>query len=142
MKPDKNDRRMGPLLGILLLFIWFTVLFYISERCPYQCHIYGPLFSWASLGPILLFLQAGNHLMYYRKLGGIEAVRSMNSLESCLLGFVIWLIVTGLFFMDTGTSYLNTLGGYLTILAILLIWDWNTKRKYLQTETGEGDYSA
>lgn len=139
MKPDNIDKNVGPFFGLFLCIIWLAILFFIEGGLyPNQNLMTKPLFSWINLGLLPFFVTAGSYLMYYRKLGGIEAFRSLLGLKNYLIGFVIWLIVILLFFRDSGISYmLIVLGGYLTIIAILLIGDRNAKRKFLQNETGE-----
>ena len=138
MKPDNIDKNTGPFFGLLLCIIWLAVLFFIEGRLyPNQNLMTKPLFSWINIGLLPFFASAGTYLLYYRKSGGIEAFRSLIGLKSCLLGFAIWVIVILLFFMDSGISYMITgIGGFVTMIAIVLIRDRNAKRKYLQNETG------
>jgi len=87
--------------------------------------IQNPLIAWLNIGLILFFVYAGNYLLYSRKLGGIETVRSMIFLKSSILGFLIWLSVIGiLFFMRCDVPYLiNGFGGFLTIIVVYVLWN-------------------
>jgi len=138
MKPDNIDKNIGPFFGLLLCIIWLAVLFFIERGLyPNLSLMTKPLFSWINIGLLPFFVSAGSYQLYYRKLGGIEAFRSLSGLKSCLLGFAIWVIVILLFFMDSGISYMITdVGGFVTMIVIVLIGDRNAKRKYLQNETG------
>ncbi|WP_157199014.1 hypothetical protein [Methanolacinia paynteri] len=93
------------------------------------------LVSWINIGLIPFFVSLGVYLLYYRKFGGVEAARSMIALKCVLIGFAIWLIVIWLFLMESGISYmLVDAGGFLIIIALILIFEWKTKRGCLISE--------
>ena len=91
------------------------------------------LVAWINMGLIPFFISAGNHMIYYRKLGGVESARSLAALKCCLTGFAVWLIVIRLFLTGSGISYMPVVaGGYIFILAIVLICDMRVKNNKKQ----------
>ena len=136
MKPDKNDRIIGPLFGLLLCIIWLAVIIFIEGLFfPGQNMADNLLISWINIGLIPFFVSLGVYLLYYRKFGGVEAARSMIALKCVLAGFAIWLVVIRLFLMESGISYmLVDAGGFLIIIALILIFEWKVKRDYQNSE--------
>lgn len=93
------------------------------------------LISWINIGLIPFFVSLGVYLLYYRKLGGVEAARSLIALKGVLFGFAIWFVVIWLFLMESGISYmLVDAGGFLIIIALILIFEWKVKRGCLNPE--------
>jgi len=124
--PNKLNRIIGPIFGVLLCIIWIAFLISIERVIfPHQSFVHKPLIAWLNMGLIPFFVNAGNYLLYSRKLGNIETVRSMIFLKSCLLGFLIWLSVIGiLYFMRCDVPYLiNGFGGFLTIIVVYVLWN-------------------
>ena len=136
MKPDKNDRIIGPLFGLVLCIIWFVVIIFIEGLFfPGQNMSNSLLISWINIGLIPFFVSLGVYLLYYRKFGGVEAARSMIGLLCVLVGFAVWFVVIWLFLMESGISYmLVDAGGFLLIIALILIFEWKVKRDYQNSE--------
>lgn len=138
MKPDRTDRIMGAVFGILLCILWILIVLFVEGRLyPDQNLVKNPLISWVNIGLIPFLAVAGNHLIYYRKLGGVETAQSLAGLKSYLAGFAIWAVVIGFFLMDSGISYMTlNIVGFLFIIAIVLIYERKVKRDYRNNETG------
>jgi hypothetical protein len=67
---------------------------------------------------------AGEHLLYTRKLGGLETIRIIIFLKSNIVGFIIWILVIGLLSLHVDIpNPAYAMGGYLIILIIYLLWN-------------------
>lgn len=94
--PDKYDKDLGFILGVLLVIIWIALSLFVQNALfPRQNFTENPFTAWLTLGLMPFVILAGNHLIYRRKLGGIETVRSVIGLKSNLLGFLLWFLVLG-----------------------------------------------
>ncbi len=96
--PDKYDKELGFVFGLLLVIIWIALLLFIENAFfPRQGLWQNPFTAWLTLGLLPFVMMSGDHLIYRRKLGGIETVRSVIGLKSNLLGFLLWFPVLGIF---------------------------------------------
>jgi hypothetical protein len=139
--PDKYDRELGVIFGILLVIIWIALLLFVGQALlPRQVFTEKPFRAWLTVGLIPFIIMAGNYLIYHRKLGGTETVRSVIGLKSNLLGFLLWFGVLGVLYL-AGYSLpyqVNGIGGLLTILALYLAWDWSATRRNPQPVMEQG----
>lgn len=139
--PDKYDKDLGFIFGVLLVIIWIALLFLIGQAIfPRQSFMENPFLAWLNVGLILFVIMAGNYLIYHRKLGGIETFRSVIGLKSNLLGFLLWFAVLGVLHLAGYTlSYqVNGVGGLLTILILYLAWDWSATRRKPHASAEQG----
>ncbi|WP_292521442.1 hypothetical protein [Methanoculleus sp.] len=114
--PDKYDKDLGFILGVLLVIIWIALSLFVQNALfPRQNFTENPFTAWLTLGLMPFVILAGNHLIYRRKLGGIETVRSVIGLKSNLLGFLLWFLVLGVLHLaGYAISYqVNGVGGFL-----------------------------
>jgi len=94
--PDKYDKELGFILGVLLVIIWIALLLFVQDAVFLrQSFMENPFTAWLTLGLIPFVIIAGNYLIYHRKLGGLETARSVIGLKSNLLGFLLWFGVLG-----------------------------------------------
>lgn len=137
-EPEKTGRIIGPVFGVMLFIIWISFLLLVESNIyPQQSFIHKPLIIWLNYGLIPFFVNAGNYLLYSRKSGSFQTFRSVTMLKSSLLGFLIWLLVIGLFFIQSGISYwTNVLGGYFTIIVVYFLWYGYASRKYPHSNLG------
>ncbi|HOI14109.1 MAG TPA: hypothetical protein PLG75_09630 [Methanoculleus sp.] len=129
---DKYDKDLGFILGILLVIIWIALLFLIGQALfPRQIFTENPFRAWINVGLIPFVIMSGNYLIYYRKLGGIETVRSVIGLKSNLLGFLLCFAVLVVLHLAGYTLpyQINAIGGLLVILVLYLAWDWSATRR-------------
>lgn len=139
--PDKYDKDLGFILGILLVIIWIALLLFVQNALfPRQVFTENPFTAWLTVGLIPFVAMAGNYLIYHRKLGGIETVRSVIGLKSNLLGFLLWFTILGVLHLTGYTlSYqINAIGGLLVILVLYLAWDWSATRRKPHTSAEQG----
>ncbi|KAF5081885.1 hypothetical protein [Methanoculleus horonobensis] len=139
--PDKYDRELGAIFGVLLVIIWIALLFLIGQALfPRQVFTQNPFRAWFTLGLIPFVAYAGNYLLYTRKLGGIETVRSVIWLKSNFLGFLLWFAVLGVLYLaGYAIPYqTNGVGGLLTILVLYLAWDWSVMRRKPRVDAEQG----
>ena len=132
-KPEKSDRYLGIILGLLLWFIWIGLLIIIGRTFyPKEVLIANPTIYWLYLGPMGFLIIAGEHILYNRKLGGIETIRSLMFLKINIVCFIIWIIVIGLLslYLDISREA-YFVGGYTVILIVYLLWNRDASRKYL-----------
>jgi len=130
--PDKHDKDLGFILGILLVIIWIALLLFVQNALfPRQVFTENPFTAWLTVGLMPFVAMAGNYLIYYRKLGDIKTVRSVILLKSNLLGFLLWFAVLGVLHLaGYAISYrVNAIGGLLVILVLYLAWDWSAMRR-------------
>lgn len=139
--PDTSDKELGFIFGILLVVIWIALSLFVQNALfPRQSFTENPFTAWLTVGLMPFVAIAGNYLIYYRKLGDIETVRSVIGLKSNLLGFLLWFGVLGVLHL-AGYSLpyqVNGIGGLLTILALNLAWDWSTTRRNPHTGAEQG----
>lgn len=131
-KPEKSDRYLGIILGLLLWFIWIGLLIIIGRTFyPKEVLTANPTIYWLYLGPMGFLIIAGEHILYNRKLGGIETIRSLMFLKINIVCFIIWIIVIGLLslYLDISRQAYFA-GGYTVILIVYLLWNRNVSRKY------------
>ena len=75
--PDKYDKEPGFIFGLLLVIIWIALLLFVQGALfPRQVFTQNPFTAWLTLGLIPFVVMIGDHQIYRRELGGIEAVRS------------------------------------------------------------------
>ena len=130
--PDKYDKDLGFIFGILLVIIWIALLLFVQNALfPRQSFTDNPFTAWLTVGLIPFVMMVGNYLIYHRKLGNIETVRSVIGLTSNLLGFLLWLAVLGVLHLGGyAISYqANAIGGLLMILVLYLAWDRSATRR-------------
>jgi len=139
--PDKYDKDLGFIFGILLVIIWIALLIFVETTLfPRQNFWQNPFISWLNVGLLPFVGMAGNYLIYHRKLGGIETVRSVIGLKSNLLGFLLWFAVLGVLHLaGYAVPYqVNGVGGLLVVLVLYLAWDWSATRRDPHASTGQG----
>ena len=138
--PDKYDKDLGFIFGILLVIIWVALLHFVGQALfPRQVFTENPFRAWFTVGLIPFVIMAGNYLIYYRKLGSVETVRSVIGLKSNLLGFLLWFAVLVVLHLAgyTPPYQVNAIGGLLLILALYLAWDWSATRRAPRANAGQ-----
>ena len=139
--PDKYDKDLGFIFGILLVIIWVALLHFVGQALfPRQVFTENPFRAWFTVGLIPFVIMAGNYLIYYRKLGSVETVRSVIGLKSNLLGFLLWFAVLGVLHLAgyTPPYQANAIGGLLVILVLYLAWDRSATRRKPQANAEQG----
>lgn len=139
--PDKYDKDLGFIFGILLVIIWIALLLFIQGALfPRQSFTENPFTAWLTVGLMPFVVMAGNYLIYHRKLDNIETVRSVIGLKSNLLGFLLWLAVLGVVHLAgyTPPYQANAIGGLLVILVLYLAWDRSATRRKPQASAEQG----
>lgn len=139
--PDKYDKELGLIFGVLLVIIWITLLLFVENALfPRQDLWQNPFIAWLNVGLLPFVMMAGDHLIYRRKLDGVETVRSVIGLKSNLLGFLLWFPVLGILHLGGyALPYqVNGVGGLLTILVLYLAWDWSATRRNPQPAMEQG----
>lgn len=97
--PDRYDKELGLIFGVLLVIIWIALLLFVENALfPRQDFWQNPFIAWMNVGLLPFVMMSGDHLIYRRKLGGIETVRSVIGLKSNLLGFLLWFPVLGILY--------------------------------------------
>ena len=130
--PDKYDKEPGFIFGLLLVIIWIALLLFVQGALfPRQVFTQNPFTAWLTLGLIPFVVMIGDHQIYRRELGGIEAVRSVIGLTSNLLGFLLWFaVLVVLHLAGYAPPYqVNAIGGLLVILVLYLAWDRSATRR-------------
>jgi hypothetical protein len=139
--PDKYDKELGLIFGVLLVVIWIALLLFV-QNALFPCQVFrqNPFTAWLTLGLIPFVIMAGNYLIYHRKLGGIETVRSLIGLKSNLLVFLLWFGVLVVLHLGGYTIpyQVNAIGGLLTILVLCLAWDWSATRRKPRANAEQG----
>ena len=136
--PDKYDKELGFVFGILLVIIWIALLLFVQNALfPRQSFTENPFMAWLTVGFIPFVMMAGNYLIYHRKLGGTETVRSVIGLKSNFLGFLLWFAVLGVLHLAgyAPPYQANAIGGLLVILVLYLAWDRSATRRKTRVGT-------
>jgi hypothetical protein len=139
--PDRYDKELGLIFGVLLVIIWIALLLFVENALfPRQDFWQNPFIAWMNVGLLPFVMMSGDHLIYRRKLGGIETVRSVIGLKSNLLGFLLWFPILGILYLEgyTPSYQANGVGGLLTILVLYLAWDRSATRRNSHTSVEQG----
>ena len=139
--PDTCDKDLGFIFGVLLAIIWIALLLFVqSALFPRQSFTANPFTAWLTVGLIPFVMMVGNYLIYHRKLGNIETVRSVIGLTSNLLGFLLWFaVLVVLHLAGYAPPYqVNAIGGLLVILVLYLAWDWSATRRKPRASAEQG----
>jgi hypothetical protein len=139
--PDKLDKTMGPIFGGLLAIIWVALLYFIEQAIFSPQSLYrNPFIAWLNLGLVPFFVYAGNYLLYSRKVGGIETVRTVIALKSFFLCFLLWFPVLGVIHLGQYDipDPVKQFGGFLLFLVVYPAWDWSATRRNPHTSAEQG----
>ncbi len=122
---------------------WIVLILLLVERIffPHQDGgIQNPVINWLYIGPMVFLVCAGNYLLYSRKVGGIETVRTVIALKSFLLCFLLWFPVLGVIHLGQYDipDPVRQFGGFLLFLIVYPIWDWSATRRNPHTSAEQG----
>lgn len=114
----KPEEILGLLLGIVLSYIMFS----LSIRTGDVLHLSNQIVIWVNTGLIVFFIVLGHYIVSRKVIDKKKRTEDIIGLKSNLLGFFLWLIViiiATLLNIEINRTAI-TVGGYLTILLILL----------------------
>jgi len=130
-KPEKWEKSVGVIFGILLFIIWaFCLTAIFHQYFPGESLFKIPVYVWLLYSSPVFFGYFGIYLFYSRKFGGFESLSKLIFLKSYLLGSLFWILITGIFFMHPVISNLVIIiGGFIIIFTIFGIWSRIAKKK-------------